>query len=562
MKRDLSSLQSNQYDLIIIGAGAFGSCAAWEAASRGLSVALIDRGDFCNATTAHYFKIVHGGIRYLQHGDVYRVLESCAERSALLRIAPHLVQPLPIVIPTYGYGIRGKSMLRLGFLLYDLLTLRRNNKLPSRSQVIPFGKILSRKRTIQLFPFLKNEPINGAGLFYDAQVYNPTRLVISFLRSASEAGAHVGNYLEAIDFLKNDQRITGVQVRDILTGNTFEISGKIVLNAAGPWASKLLASYLGIDLTPLPSFSRDLAIVVNKRITDKYTLACQVKSIDPDALLSRKGRHVFLAPWRDFTLVGVWHVVYKGHPDSVGVNVNELQAYLKEINDEYPDLSLSLDDISAVNFGLTLFGENEGDSADLSFGKRSILIDHSRTDGLEGLITLVGVRATTARGMAEKSVNLVSKKLNKTIKRSKTSMTPIFGGDFCDFDDLLSREAQDYSSRLDMPVLSSLLRNYGTQYTRVLRYANEQSTLFDRIENTMVIKAEVVHAILEEMAVTLSDIVFRHTDLATGKYPGEIALNVCAQTAAEYLNWDANRVNEEVSKVKRYFSSKAPVRSY
>jgi glycerol-3-phosphate dehydrogenase len=562
MKRDLSTLSNNQYDLVVIGAGAFGSCAAWDAASRGLSVALIDRGDFCNATTANYYKFVHGGIRYLQHGDVYRVLESCNERSALLRIAPHLVKPIPIVMPTYGYGMKGKAILRLGLLLYDLLTLKRNKNLPSKSQAIPFGKILSRKRVVKLFPFLEKNPLNGAGLFYDAQVYNPTRLVISFLRSAAEAGAHLGNYLEAIDFLKNDEQITGVQVRDVLSGNSFGIRGKVVINAAGPWAPNLLKSSLNIDVSPTPSFSRDLAIVLNKRITGKYTLACQVKYIDPDALLSRKGRHVFLSPWRDFSLLGVWHYVHKGDPDNVGVNADELQSYLDEINDEYPDLSLSLDDISTVNFGLTLFGENTGDSDDLSFGKRSILIDHSKTDGLKGLITLIGVRATTARGMAEKSVNLASVKLKKKIQRSSTTMTPIFGGDSYDFDSLLSKEARHYSEHLDIPVFSSLLRNYGTQYTRVLRYANEQPALFDRINNTLVIKAEIAHAILEEMAVTLSDIVLRRTDLATGKYPGDEALRVCAETAAEYLNWDDNRINEEVSEVKQYFSTRTPVRQY
>src|SRR5262245_13291078 len=150
VRRNVAALTEQEYDLVIVGGGAFGVCAAWDAALRGLSVALVERGDFCHATSANHFKMVHGGIRYLQHGDVLRLRESSNERRALLRIAPHLVQPLPIVIPTYGHGMQGKALLAAGLRLYDLLAYDRNRGLADPQRQIPQGRFLSRQECLTL----------------------------------------------------------------------------------------------------------------------------------------------------------------------------------------------------------------------------------------------------------------------------------------------------------------------------------------------------------------------------------------------------------------------------
>ncbi len=189
MKRDTLALTNYEYDLIIVGGGFFGVCAAWEAASRGFSVALIEKGDFCQATSANHYKFVHGGIRYLQHADLSRVRESCRERSVLLRIAPHLVRPIPIVIPTYGHGTKGKVFLRAGFAIYDLLTSDRNIGLSDPGQQVPNGKFISRKEVLERFPGLSRQGLTGGAILHEGQYYNPPRLAISFLQSAVEAGA-------------------------------------------------------------------------------------------------------------------------------------------------------------------------------------------------------------------------------------------------------------------------------------------------------------------------------------------------------------------------------------
>ena len=228
MVRDINALQEKEYDLVIIGGGIFGVCAAWDAALRGLSVAIVDKGDFCHATSANHFKMVHGGIRYLQHADIYRIRESSRERSVLLRIAPHMVKPLPIVVPTYGHGIQGKAFLGAGILLYDLLTCDRNRGLQNERKV-PWGKLLSRAEVLKLFPGIKEKGLTGGAIFYDGQMYNPPRLALSFLRSAVNKGAGAANYVEVTGFIKSGNRVMGLKAQDSISGDQLEIRGKYIL---------------------------------------------------------------------------------------------------------------------------------------------------------------------------------------------------------------------------------------------------------------------------------------------------------------------------------------------
>jgi glycerol-3-phosphate dehydrogenase len=552
MKRELSTLGRKNYDVIVIGAGAFGSCLAWEAASRGLSVAVVDRADFCSATSANHLKMVHGGIRYLQHMDIYRVRESSHERTVLLRIAPHLVQPIPIILPTFDHKIEGKEILALGFLIYDLITLDRNRGIKDSARKVPNGRILNRKQSLNFFPQLSETDFNGAGIFYDGQFYNPPRLALSFLRSAVCSGADIGNYLEVQNFMINGNCVYGVEVEDKLSGKKIQIRGKIVINTTGPWANHLLRSKLGICLKPEPKFSRDLGFVIKRQFSKKYALGVRINIKDPDALLSRKGRHIFLVPWRDYTLVGVWHLVFEKKPDEITVSKDELQSYLDEINTAIPRLDLKLDDISMVNTGLTLFGDNVSDAKDLSFGKRSILIDHLIKHKVDGLITLIGVRATTARGMAEKTINLAFRKLGKKLVKSKTHKLAIYGAEFDQFQKLFQEANLKTNSLLNPNIIRSLLHNYGARYYEVLKYIKEDSSFAETVENSQTIKAEIIHAVREEMAVKLGDVIYRRTDIGTGEYPSENAVRVCAELMGKELGWGGHQTQCEIEELKNY----------
>ena len=553
MKKNIRNLTDKEFDLVVVGGGIFGACAAWDATQRGLTVALLEKGDFSHATSAHHLKMVHGGIRYMQHGDVYRVWESSRERAALLKVAPHLVHPLPVIMPTYGHGKRGKAVLGTGVFLYDLLTMNRNLRIPDKGRQIPRGKLITRQEVLKYFPGIEQRGLTGAAVFYDAQMYSPPRLALSFIRSAANAGADVANYLEVTGFLKRENRVAGVRATNVLSGESVEVRSKMVLNTAGPWATKVLETGMGLRLEQKPVFSRDVCFVVSRPPAGKYALACQIKTEDAEAIFSRGGRHLFIAPWRDCTLVGVWHGVFDGAPEQVTVTREEMKKFLDEANEAYPDFSLSIEDIAVVNTGLILFAENQKESSKISFGKRSILIDHDRKHKVKGLITLIGVRATTARGMAEKAVDLIFKKMGRRSPGSKTETTPIFGGQIEHFDGYLGQARERRPYGLENGVLDALIHNYGCEYPGVLKYIDENPDLAHRVANTKVLRAEIIHAVREEMAEKLGDVVFRRTDLGTGCHPGEDALQECARLMASESGWDEDRAKKETDEVRKHF---------
>jgi glycerol-3-phosphate dehydrogenase len=561
MTPNLQSLTESPYDLIIIGGGIFGACAAWDAASRGLRVALLEKGDFSEATSANHLKMIHGGIRYLQHADLPRIRESCRDRSAFLRIAPHLSHPVPIAIPTYRHGIRGKEFLGAGFLLYDLLTCDRNRGIGDPDRRIPGARFQTRREILEHFPGLNPVGLTGGAVFYDGQMYNPPRLALSFLKSAVDRGASVQNYIEVTRFLRKGDRVIGVEAIDSLTGETVQVRGTITLNAAGPWAHRLLHSGLGLHLEPKPVFSRDLGFLIRRPLRSSLGLACQMRSRDEDAILSRGGRHVFMVPWHGFTLIGCWHVVYEDSPDEIAVDESVLSSCIAEINDFYPDFALTLDDIAMVHTGLTLFSENESASGDLSFGKRSLLVDHAKMHGVEGLVTLVGVRATTAPGMAARAVDLVFRRMARTLSPSRIGWTPIHGGAITDFHSFMERAIQG-SPLIPENSVRSLVHNHGLNYQDVTRRCEEKSEWAETLGGSDVLKAEVVHAVRDEMARKLSDVVFRRTDLGTAGDPGDAAIRACAEMMRKEIGWTEDQTQDEIGQVDTIFRQRGRVKVY
>jgi len=361
MKRDLENLARERFDLLVVGGGIFGACAAWEAVTRGLKVALIESADFGHATSANCFKVIHGGVRYMQHGDIARVRSSVKERSVLLRIAPHLARPLPIVIPTYGRGKQGKAFLHAGMTAYDLVTADRNRFIHDPARKIPGHSLLSRAEVLADYSWLDRDgnrdesrgPLTGGVLFYDGQMVSPERLTLAFVRSAADAGACVANYVKADSFLRSDDRIEGVTAEDVLTGERFDIRADTTVNAAGPWAEPLLSrSDDDLTLRRASTFSRDAWFLVRRPWVSVNALALQAQSRDPDALLSRDARHLFVVPWRGHSIIGVWHVVTDMDADDVNVPDADLRTFIDEVNWACPELDIRMDEVGAWNAGL------------------------------------------------------------------------------------------------------------------------------------------------------------------------------------------------------------------
>jgi len=561
MHRDLVSLADQPFDLVVVGAGLHGICTAYDATVRGLKVALIERDDFVSGTSANSFKIIHGGIRYLQHADLYRIRESGRERTALFRIAPHLAHPLPIMIPTYGHGVKGPEVLAAGLGLYDLLVFDRNRGVEDPDRQVPAGRVISRDEVLAAFPTLDARRLTGAAVFADGQIYNPPRLGLAFVQSAVAAGCVAANYVEAVGFRRSGDRVTGVLVRDRLSGEAFTVQAKIVVNAAGPWAETLLRRDAGLALTPPGTYSRDACIVVRRRLTGRTALAVPGQTRDPDAIVSRAARHLFLAPWRDYTLVGTWHVVHHGDPDAFTVTSRELQAFLDEVNAGCPGLGLTLDDVTLWNAGLTLFGENAEGAVNLRYGKRSRVVDHKQSHGVDGLITQIGVRLTTARGVAERVVDMAYRKLDQPSPRCTSAERPIHGGATGPFEGFVAKLADSELRDQPASVVRSLAHNHGSEVVRVLAECRSDPRGWERLGGSHVLGGEVLHAVREEMAVKLVDVVFRRTDLGTAENPGPEALRAAAELMGSVLGWREDRIASELSEVTTAYQRLAPHRT-
>jgi glycerol-3-phosphate dehydrogenase len=547
--RSIDSLRNTEFDLLIAGAGIFGACAAWEASLRGYRVALIEREDFCSGVSANSYKIVHGGIRYIQHMDVVRVRSSCHERSSLLRIAPHLVHPLPIAIPTYGYGLSGKFFLATGMYLYDALTADRNRSIADISRQIPVTRLMSRDAVLDKFPGLNKDGLTGAAVFSDAQMYNPPRLVLAFLQSAASQGAVVCNHVSLEGYERAGDRISGARVRDTLTGENFEIRAKTFLNATGPWTDNILEGDTKTRGSLPGIYSRDACFVVKRKFEHDLSVALMAQTKDPDAFFSRPARHVFIVPWRDYSLIGTWHKVVKPTPDEIGIGGDEVDSFIDEMHSAYPTLELTRDDVTMCNWGLVPFGESQSDATNLSYGKRSIIADHAKLNGPDNLISLVGIRVTMGRGDAALAMQAVAAKLGDDQKPPPTDEIPIFGGDIRSVSEVGNRIRQLLPEGTDPAIAESLSRNYGSNAETLIKSADPGQ--LRPLGSSHVLEAEVTHAVRSEMAMTLPDIVFRRTDLASGGLPDAEALGRCADLAADLLGLTDHQRREQLDEIHR-----------
>lgn len=562
MQRDTTALTDIEFDILIIGGGAFGAAAARDAASRGLRTALIERNDFGGATSAECFRMVHGGIRYLQHADLRRLRASCRERSTLLRIAPHLVSPLPIAIPTYGRGRRGRIFLGAGACAYDLLTLDRNRDIADSRRHIRRTQFLSRAELLTQFPHLATPDLTGAVVFEDGQMYSPSRLVLAFVKAAVAGGTTACNYCEALHFLWNGNTVRGARVRDRLSDNVFDVRARLTLNAAGPWADYLNQETKHFGGSQRQNFSRDACFVVDRPPTSPYGLALQGKSRDRDALLGRSTRHLFAVPWRNQTLFGVWHRLFPQSTDLARVTGAEIEAWIAELNAAYPALELSAAEVTCAHCGLVPFGDTATDT-ELSFGKESRLIDHRAAHQVAGLVTLIGIRFTTACGDAARALDMLLEQRNsgknvgqdsrKKVGAATTTQAPLPGGDIGNFAEFQQRALLSRPENITERTLIGMLRSHGSEYTQVLQLTRDGSAA-RMVPGTPTVFAEIQHAVQTEMAVRLEDIVLRRTDMAVSGHPGIGALKEAANEMARLCNWSPQRLTDEIDRTERALS--------
>ncbi len=549
MQRRLDDLTGRTFDLVVIGGGIAGAAAACDAARRGLKVALLERADFAAASSSSLFKLAHGGLRYLQHADLVRLRQSARARNHLLTLAPHLVRPLDIVVPTSGFGLSGRPALRAALWIYDLATADLRRMIDDPAQAVPLGRIWGKDELRAAYPFLAADEFSGAGVFTEGLITAPARVVLGFVEAAFEAGAVIANRVEVTGFDLDQGRVRAVAALDRLSGERLSIETRLVLDASGPYAPGLSIGRLSAGKAPPIPFSRDAWFVVGKRLVEgDAAVALTARSHDPDALVSRGKRHLFLVPWRGRTLVGVWHKVYRGLPDDYRVHDEEVAGWVQEITEAAPGLGIRLDDIELVQAGLLPFGENANTGAagdNLRYGHRSHFVDHSGT-GAAGCASLVAVRFTTAPLEAVRAVDRLARQLDRKIEPTRLTEAPLPGGDIDDRDGLV-RAIEARGFPLDLA--RGLVDRHGSRASGLVERAASRPELGVALPGTDTLGIEVVVALEQEMAQDLADILFRRTETLTAGAVSTEALTRAAVIAGAVAGWGERRQQAEIERV-------------
>ncbi|HSM97049.1 MAG TPA: glycerol-3-phosphate dehydrogenase/oxidase, partial [Rhizomicrobium sp.] len=397
MRRELNRLSNEVFDLLVIGGGVTGACVARDAALRGLTVGLIEKNDFAHATSAHNSKLIHGGLRYLRNFELGLVRESLRERRIWQRTAPHLVQPLPFLVPLYNAGFKARATLTAGLSLYDILSYDRG-WLDDPDQQLPGHAFLNAKDAVAREPSLQGPGFEGSFLYYDAQMYSPERLALECIIDAAAHGAATANHVASDGLLIRNGVVEGAKARDIVSDARFDIRAKVTLLAAGPWADIFISSALGKPAAQKLLRAKGIHLVVPSMTRqDALTVAAG-------------GGHFFVLPWRGHSLLGTTDTAFRSKPDDVGVTESDIDAFLAFINANLPSAHLSRSNVQHWYAGLRpLVDDGSGDTYDAS--RRAELVDHSRHDGLNGLFSAIGGKWTTSRDLAEKTVDTLVARL-------------------------------------------------------------------------------------------------------------------------------------------------------
>ncbi len=394
----LEALCDETFDILVVGGGIYGLMAARDAALRGLRTALVERGDFGGATSHNSLKLMHGGIRYVQHLDFARLRASARERAFWQRAAPTLLTPMKFTIPLFGHGIKGPAAFAAAVLLYNAASAG------VRGPDYGGARVIAPRAARRSLGALAPEGMTGGGVWRDGQIQDVNRLHMAVLRAATGAGALASNYMTVRELVSADGRVTGARLQDRLTGAEGEIRARMTLSCTGAAAADLAAPHLR-SRAALPDFLRATNLFVDRQIgSGGLGVVSQSRA---DAVVDRGGRMYFLTPWQGGTLIGTHEAPGQGSPTSE----TDIGAFLDQLNQTCPSLSLCHDDVIWVYQGLIPANVDDARGA-VNRLTRTTLVDHA-AEGLGGLISVAGVKYTTARLIAERAVDRAAQQIGR-----------------------------------------------------------------------------------------------------------------------------------------------------
>jgi glycerol-3-phosphate dehydrogenase len=511
------------FDLLVIGGGINGAGIARDAAMRGLRVALVERGDFGGGTSSRSSRLVHGGVRYLEHGHLRLVFESSRERRTLLRIAPHLVRPLRFTWPVYRGARVPRWKLSAGLFVYDALSVFRNVK---------NHRPLDAKEVVALEPSVRREELLGGAEYYDAAT-DDARLTLTNIVSAEERGSAVANYASVVRLVRDGDRVAGAVVRDTLGGVEITVRAKVAVNATGPWTD----SVRSLDATETRHAVRATKGVHIAVLRERLATQAALTLLSPI-----DGRVMFALPSTATTIIGTTDTPTDEQPDEVRASPADIDYLLTAANLFFPRARLTAGDVVAAWAGIRPLIAS-GYTRDPASASREHRIDQSDS----GLISISGGKLTTYRAMSAQVVDVVEKTLGRTLSRSNTDREQLPGGDIRSLAETLRAAELEVG---DAVVARRLVEAHGSRWRDVVRLTAEEPALARRIVRELpYLLAEVVYAVEFEMAETLGDVLIRRLRIAYEMADhGRAAARVATAILAGRLGWDNARAHVEIAR--------------
>jgi glycerol-3-phosphate dehydrogenase len=543
--RDFQSLGTSEFDLLVVGGGIHGLSAAMAAARRGLRVALVEKGDFGASTSFNHQRTAHGGLRSLQTGRLGHARESILERRALARMAPRLLRPLPFMVGTYRSFFRSRLALRAAFRLDRYLGRDRNEALEPELHLPP-AKLVSRAATLKLFPGVRQDGLTGGANWYDYQIVYSSRLTIAFAEAAAAAGAVLVNHAAATGAIKDHGKIAGMRVRDDLTGAETDVRARLTLNAAGARAG---------DVMKLFGVTRDFPLLkamnlVTSRPASDMALAAPAFAKASAGRPGASGAMLTMTPWHGRAMVGTFQSSTLKQPSDLAVTEDEIAAAIADANSAFPALGLTRADVTLVHRGIV--PASAGTPAQLLPAAQ--ILDHD-AEGCGGAMTMIGVKYTTARAVGARAADAAIRRLGKPSLRPRREPIDILpGAGIADHEALAIETARAVGLEVAPPIVRHLTTIYGDRCAAIVRLMAEKTDWrMPLVPGQPMVGAEVIHAIRNEMAATLADIVIRRTELGAMGHPGDAVVAAIAAVAAAELQWDLQRQRAEIQRVDDFF---------
>ena len=520
------ALSDGSYDVVVIGGGMAGAGVARDLALRGVSVGLVEKNDFAWGTTSRSSKLIHGGLRYLELFDFGLVRESLRERERLQRLAPHVVKPLPFLVPIYRESSRGLIKVRIGLALYDWLTPGRDRER---------YRVLSTIDALSLEPGLRAQDLRGAGYYFDDLLVFPERLCLENVLSAARHGARVFNYAEVEEITRDPRGAPdGVRVRDLLSDRVVTLRARVLVNATGPWVDRV-RERAGIR-------ERGAHVVRTTK-----GVHCLLPRLTERAIYQSTGddRMIFVIPWREFSLVGTTDTDFDGDLDRLHATSDEVRYLLDEVRRAVPDPRVDVRHVAYTYAGVRPLSFEEGRRASDVSRAHKVVSEHGGR-----FLSITGTKLTCFRSLAAEAGDLAMRALSRRTP-SRTHRLTLDGAD----EDAGRVEARTWldvsadaeASGLPLATLERLVSTYGRGYRRLVELAGKVPNGADRLcpANPEIV-AQLHHAVHDEMAVSLQDVLLRRTGIGTSKCQGLDCAESIAQRMGQLHGWTSRRIAAEL----------------